>query len=77
MNDSDFRPGAPGFVFWYLGAWGAPIFSSNSTLKKQKGRMEHPPFPNYLNWLRGAATPRNRHSLILPYRLKLIRHVAA
>jgi hypothetical protein len=30
-----------------------------------------------LGWLRGPATPRNRHSLILPYRFELIRDVAA
>jgi hypothetical protein len=29
------------------------------------------------NWLRGPATPRKRHSLILPYRFELTRGVAA
>jgi len=29
------------------------------------------------NWLRGPATPRKRHSLILPYRFELIRKAAA
>jgi hypothetical protein len=30
-----------------------------------------------LEWLRGPATPRKRHSLILPYRFELIRSLAA
>jgi hypothetical protein len=34
-------------------------------------------FASKLPWLQGTATPRNRHSLILPYRFELIRDVAA
>jgi hypothetical protein len=30
-----------------------------------------------LEWLRGPATPRKRHSLVLPYRFELNRDVAA
>jgi hypothetical protein len=35
------------------------------------------PALNFANWLRGPATLRKRHSLILPYRFELIRGVAA
>jgi hypothetical protein len=40
--------------------------------------IERATYPVYaLGWLRGPATPRKRHSLILPYRFELIHEVAA
>jgi hypothetical protein len=42
-------PQVPLFGTWVLGC------SDPFRTKKQKGRMEHPAFPNdYLNWLRGS-----------------------
>jgi hypothetical protein len=52
------------------------IADSGASHKNKKGRAPVPGL-QILNWLRGPATPRKRHSLILPYRFELIREVAA
>jgi len=48
-----------------------------SELKRRVALSEQPSVFELLEWLRGPATPRKRHSLILPYRFELTRDVAA
>jgi hypothetical protein len=43
----------------------------------EKGPESWIPALSITKWLRGPATPRKRHSLILPYRFELIRKAAA
>jgi hypothetical protein len=55
------------------------ILRPNAPKKENGSGLEHPKplFLKLTNGLQGPATPRNRHSLILPYRFELIRDVAA